>query len=72
MFTGPAKALPPNTRLSFRDVSCGVDGAGAVACVNSYNQVGFVVGPAGSYLNDSAPLLDRPDAKPPLFPGFPS
>lgn len=67
---GPAKALPPNTRLSFRDISCGVDAVGTVACVNSRDQVGFVVGATGSYLNDSPPLLERPDSSPPLFPGF--
>jgi len=27
---GEVKALPPNTRLSFREISCGVDGAGVV------------------------------------------
>ena len=44
---GDVKPLPPNTRLSFRDVSCGVDGGGTVACVNNHDQVGFVVGPGG-------------------------
>jgi len=58
--SGPVKPLPPNTRLSFRDISCGMDGAGAIACVNSREQVGFVVGPAGSYIDDVNPLLDRP------------
>lgn len=64
---GPVKALPPNTRLSFRDISCGVDGAGVVACVNSREQVGFVVGPAGSYIDDVNPLLDRPKGTNPYF-----
>jgi len=59
--SGPVKALPPNTRLSFRDISCGVDGAGVVACVNSREQVGFVVGPSGTYIDDVNPLLDRPE-----------
>lgn len=68
---GPAKALPPNTRISYREISCGADGAGAVACVNSRDQVGFVVGPAGSFLNGDNPLLDRPDGASPMFPGFP-
>jgi hypothetical protein len=40
--------LPPNTRLSFHTVSCGNDGS-AVSCVNTLNQSGFVIGPAGSY-----------------------
>ena len=64
---GPVKALPPNTRLSFRDISCGVDGAGVVACVNSRDQVGFVVGPAGTYIDDVNPLLDRPKGTNPYF-----
>ncbi len=28
---GPVRPLPPNTRLTFRQVSCGVDDAGVVA-----------------------------------------
>ena len=40
-------------RLSYRSVSCGVDDAGAVACFNSRDQVGFVVGPNGTYINAS-------------------
>jgi len=31
-----------------------------VACVNSREQVGFVVGPSGTYIDDVNPLLDRP------------
>lgn len=69
---GAAKALPPNTRLSFREISCGVDAAGVVACVNSRDQVGFVVSAAGSYVNDVNPLLDRPNSNGPMMPGFPS
>jgi len=68
---GPVQALPPNTRLSYRDVSCGMDGAGALACVNSREQVGFVVGPTASYVNGFNPLLDRPEGATPMFPGFP-
>lgn len=67
----PAKALPPYTRLSFREVSCGVDGAGVVACVNSRDQVGFVVGPTGSFINGVMPLLDRPEGTNPGIFGFP-
>lgn len=69
---GTAKALPANTRLSFREISCGVDGSGVVACVNSRDQVGFVVGPTGSYINDVNPLLERPKGATPFMPGFPS
>ena len=64
---GGAKALPPNTRLSFREISCGIDGAGVLACVNSRDQVGFVVGPAGSYIDDVMPLVDRPEGTNPFF-----
>jgi hypothetical protein len=58
---GPVKPLPPNTRLSYRQISCGTDGAGVTSCVNSYDQSGFVISPAGSYiLGQTPPLLDRP------------
>ncbi len=43
-----AKPLPPNTRLSFRTVSCGTDGI-VTTCRNSADQSGFVISPAGSY-----------------------
>jgi len=68
---GEVKALPPNTRLSFREISCGVDGAGVVACVNGHDQVGFIVGPAGTFINDVNPMLDRPDGASPYMPGMP-
>jgi hypothetical protein len=58
---GPVKPLPPNTRLSYRQISCGTDGAGMTACVNSYDQSGFVISPASSYIvGQTPPLLDRP------------
>ena len=47
--TEGAKALPPNTRLSFRTVSCGTDGV-ATTCTNSIDQTGFVLSPAGSFV----------------------
>jgi hypothetical protein len=60
---GPVKPLPPNSRLSFRQVSCGIDGAGTTLCMNSRDQTGFVLSPAGSYiLGSTPPLLDRPRA----------
>ena len=68
---GEVKALPPNTRVSFREISCGVDGTGAVACVNGHDQVGFVVSPAGTYVNDFNPMLDRPEGSNPYLPGMP-
>lgn len=43
-----APALPPNSRLSFKTVSCGTDGF-ATSCINTLNQSGFVISPAGSY-----------------------
>ena len=43
-----AKPLQPNTRLSFRTVSCGTDGV-VTSCLNSADQSGFVLSPAGSY-----------------------
>ena len=43
-----AKPLTPNTRLSFRTVSCGTDGT-TTACRNAADQSGFVISPAGSY-----------------------
>ena len=52
---GAVKHLPPNTRLTFRQVSCGVDDAGVVACLNSRDQVGFVVGPTSTYVGDNNP-----------------
>ncbi len=68
---GDVKPLAPNTRLSFREISCGVDGGGTVACVNTHDQVGFVVGPGGSFTSGPSPMLDRPKNSNPLFPSFP-
>lgn len=68
--TGGAKALPPNTRLSFREISCGMDGSGMLACVNSRDQVGFVVGPGGSYVDTFMPLVDRPGSDAQLPPSI--
>ena len=67
---GPVKALPPNTRISFRQISCGVDANGVVACLNSRDQVGFVVSPTSTYIDATNPLIDRPQGTPPL-PGLP-
>jgi hypothetical protein len=43
-----AKALPPNTRLSFRTISCGTDGT-VTTCLNTADQSGFVLSPDGSF-----------------------
>ncbi|MGE0217405.1 hypothetical protein [Mycolicibacterium sp.] len=40
--------LPPNTRMSFRTVSCGTDGV-VTSCINTVDQSGFVLSPAGSF-----------------------
>lgn len=69
--SGPIKALPANTRLSFREISCGLDGAGVLTCVNTRDQVGFMVGPAGTFIDDVMPLLARPDGNGPFLPGMP-
>lgn len=64
---GPVKQLPPNTRMSFRTVSCTNDGAGTTICVNSQDQTGFVLSPGGSFTMEVNPLLDRPDGTNPYF-----
>ena len=62
---GAVLPLPPNTRLSYRQVACGVDDAGVVACLNTGEQVGFVVGPQGSFVASNAPAPVSPPATPP-------
>lgn len=63
----PAQPLPANSRISFRNVSCGTDGV-MTTCQNSYDQSGFVISPGGSFiLNASNPLLDRPEGRNPYF-----
>jgi hypothetical protein len=47
---GPAKPLPPQTRLSYRNVACAIDAGGATVCVNTSSQHGFVLSPAGSFV----------------------
>jgi hypothetical protein len=49
VFGGPTKPLPPQTRLSYRNISCAIDGTGATVCVNTATQHGFVLSPAGSF-----------------------
>jgi len=72
---GVVRALPPNRRLSYRQVACGVDDAGVVACLNSRDQVGFVIGPETSFVASNAPPPPPPDAPlpdaPPLDPVVP-
>ena len=58
---GAVKPLPAGSRISFQSVSCGNDGA-TTTCVDNSSQSGFVIGPAGSFiLNETPPLLYRPD-----------
>ncbi len=64
---GEPKPLAPNTRLSFQDISCGVDGTGVTACVNSREQIGFVISPAGTFIAGSNPLVERPEGTNPYL-----
>jgi hypothetical protein len=47
---GAVKPLPPQTRLSYRNVACAIDAGGATVCVNTSSQHGFVLSPAGSFV----------------------
>jgi hypothetical protein len=47
---GPVKQLAPQSRLSYRNVSCAIDAGGATVCVNSSSQHGFMLSPAGSFV----------------------
>lgn len=61
------KPLPANSRLSFQTLSCGSDGS-ITTCVDSRNQAGFVVSPAGSFIvGEVNPLIDRPEGTSPYF-----
>jgi hypothetical protein len=67
-FDKPVKEIAPGTRLSMGTISCGVDGGGAMICANSFDQTGFVIGPAGSYTFGAVnPLLDRPQGTNPFI-----
>jgi hypothetical protein len=60
---GAVRRLPPNTRLTFRQLFCGVDGTGVVACVNTAEQTGFLVGPeATSIIAPPPPPPPAPEA----------
>jgi hypothetical protein len=64
---GAAKPLPAGSRISYQTVSCGNDGT-ATTCVDSRNQSGFVISPAGSFiLNQDNPLQYRPEGTSPYF-----
>ena len=56
-----AKPLPANSKLSFKNITCGTDGT-LTTCQNSFDQSGFVLSPAGSFIvNQTNPLVDRPE-----------
>lgn len=64
---GAVQTLPGGSRLTYRNITCGTDGT-MTACVNSFDQSGFVVSPSGSFIvNESNPLLDRPKDRNPYF-----
>ena len=46
---GQVKALAPQTRISYRSISCAIDAGGATICVNSASQHGFMLSQAGSF-----------------------
>ena len=70
---GPVKPLPPNTRLTYRFIFCGADDTGAVACLNSKDQVGFVVGPNGTFIKLPPPPPPPAPAQPaPVVPPAPT
>jgi hypothetical protein len=61
---GAVRPLPPNTRLSYRYIFCGADNTGVVACLNSKDQVGFAVGPNGTFIQLPPPPPPAPPAVP--------
>lgn len=65
-FVDAAKPLPANSRISYQTISCGTDGV-MTSCLNSRDQSGFVLSPAGSYIvGQTNPLLDRPEGTNPF------
>lgn len=65
VFDTAPKTLPAGSKISFRNVTCGTDGA-ATTCVNNYDGAGFVISPAASFLLSSDnPLLSRPQSSSP-------
>jgi hypothetical protein len=59
---GAVRRLPPNTRLTFRQLFCGVDDAGVVACVNTAERTGFLVGPEATSIIAPPPPPPPPPA----------
>ena len=50
---GEAKPLPAGSRISYRNVTCGTDGVMTI-CQNNFDQGGFVISPAGSFVMKSS------------------
>ncbi len=66
-FEALPKRLPPGSRISFRNVTCGTDGV-STTCVNNYDGGGFVISPEASFVvGVTNPLLDRPEGTNPYF-----
>jgi hypothetical protein len=66
-FETPPDELAEGTRLGMGTVSCGAIGGGVV-CINTFDQTGFVVSPAGTYsFGGINPLLDRPEGTNPYM-----
>jgi hypothetical protein len=54
------KPLPPGSRIAYKNVTCGYDGT-TMTCTNTFDQSGFVLNPAGSFvINDTNPQFDKP------------
>jgi hypothetical protein len=66
---GKINPLLPNNKISYKNITCGTDGV-MTTCQNSFDQSGFVLSPAGSFIvNQTNPLVDRPEgtARNPFF-----
>lgn len=63
---GAVRPLPPRTRLSFRSTFCGTDEYGVVACLNTREGVGFVIGRDATWIIAPPP---PPPPPPPAEPG---
>lgn len=61
---GVPRSLPPNRRLSFRQIFCGIDDAGVVTCLNTAEKTGFVVGPTSTYIKTPPPPAPAPAPAP--------
>lgn len=65
---GAVRPLPPNTRLSYRQTFCGVDSSGVVACLNTREGTGFVIGPDATTIITPPPPPPPPPAADPAAP----